>query len=158
MNAKTNAIVILLATALGAGCTFPTRYPVYEKDEVGRLMRIDSGEVLSVRDVVIAGNTDSKIGALGGAGVGTAAAMSAGSGPGTTGTALAQAGAAIGGAVVGNAAEEYLTRKAGQEVTVRLRSGEVRAIVYESEHDPLMVGDQVQLITADGGKTTIKRL
>jgi outer membrane lipoprotein SlyB len=141
-----------------SACTFPSSGTTYERDQVGRLMRVENAEVISVRDIVIEGSTDTRIGALGGAAVGSAATMGVGSGPGTTGTALAQAGGAIAGAVVGNAVEDYVTRKEGQEVTVRLRTGELRAVVRETNYDPLLPGDQVQLLTADGGMTTVKRL
>jgi outer membrane lipoprotein SlyB len=56
---------------------------------------------------------------------------------------------AVAGGVAGQALEEGTTRKAGVEITVRLQSGELRAIVQE-ETDKFVAGQRVRLLTSGG--------
>jgi outer membrane lipoprotein SlyB len=85
-----------------------------------------------------------------GAAAGGIAGGVAGSGVGQgRGSAVASVLGAVAGGVVGQAAEEGATRKPGVEITVRLQSGELRAIVQE-ETDKFVPGQKVRLLTSGG--------
>ncbi len=81
-----------------------------------------------------------------GAAVGAASASGVGHG---AGTALAQAGGAIVGAVAGQAVEEVVTRKNGLEMTIKMDDG--RTIVIAQVAPPnLNVGDRVRVLSSAG--------
>lgn len=112
------------------------------------MQRADIGTVLKVRDVTIEGKR-THLGQVGGAVLGGAAA-SPGRGANTTGQRIGVAGASVVGAIVGEGAEEYLTRKNAQEITVEMKNGELVVIVQESPPE-YRVGDQVHVIHGPGG-------
>ena len=53
------------------------------------------------------------------------------------------------GGVAGNTIENRMTEKAGLEITVRLESGELRAIVQEADLE-FTPGQRVRLVTSGG--------
>ena len=55
----------------------------------------------------------------------------------------------VAGGVAGNTIENRMTEKAGLEITVRLESGELRAIVQEADLE-FTPGQQVRLVTSGG--------
>ena len=147
--------VVLLGGGLAAfsGCTFPSRTSVYDRQSAGRSMSVDTGDVVSVRDVQISGRTT--IIGVGGGGLLGGAAASGGSG---VGGAVGQAAGAIGGAIVGEAVEEVATRRSAQEVTIKLSNGDTIAVVQEvSKEGRFNVGEHVQVLQGGGG-TTVRRL
>lgn len=104
--------------------------------------RQTEGTVEAVKEVIIDGR-QTRVGQIGGASVGAAAA-SGGLGRGTAG-ALGAAGAGVVGMVVGQKVEEFLTRKRGQEIVVRLDEG--RTIVIVQEVPPgFQPGDRVAVL------------
>lgn len=156
MNTKLPLLALALgAAAVSAGCTFPSRGTVYDRSRVGRTMHIDTGDVIAVREVTVSGQ-QGPIGVTGGGLVGHAAGRQA-AGAGASGAGLAGAGGAVVGAIAGSAVEEVVTRRAAQEVTVKLRSGDTIAIVQELKDGPFAVGEHVQVLQGAGG-SSLRRL
>lgn len=149
----------LFAASLGciltvAGCTFPSRGSVYDRNSVGRAMTVETGDVISVRDVEVSGRT-TIIGVGGGGLVGGAAGSGVGAG---VGSKIASAAGAVGGAVVGEAVEEAATRKPAQEIMVKTSNGDTIAIVQQIGPDgAFAVGEHVQVLQSSAG-ATLRRL
>lgn len=131
------------------GCASSLSGSAYSRGEARREMTVRMGTVESIRSVTIEG-TKSPVGTVAGGAIGGVAGSNVGGGKGTiVGTIL---GAVVGG-VAGSAAEEGLTRKQGQEITVRLDNGELRAIVQEAD-ETLKPGQRVRLVST-GGTTRV---
>lgn len=142
------------ALVLTAGCTFPSRGTVYDRNSAGRSMSVDTGEVVGTRDVQISGR-NTIVGVGGGAIMGGAAA-SGGSG---VGGAVVQAAGTIGGAIVGEAVEEVATRRWAQEITIKLSNGDTIAVVQEFKKEGrINVGERVQVLNGGGGATVRRML
>lgn len=135
----------LTASAVLMGCATSKSGDVYSRDEALREQTVRLATVESVRPVTIQG-TRSGIGAAAGGVTGGVAGSTVGHGKGST---IAGVLGAVGGGVAGQALEEGATRKPGVEVTVRLASGELRAIVQE-ETDKFVAGQKVRLLTVGG--------
>lgn len=145
MNAST-PVVLVAASLLVSACTFPSSRRVVPSSQANVLQNIDTGTVVSVREVVIEGER-SNIGMYGGGLLGGAAASGIGSG---VGTAIASAAGAVGGAIVGQATEEAITRKDAQEIIVRLDSGQQVVVTQEADGGYFREGDRVRLLTGGG--------
>ncbi len=116
-------------------------------------MSVETGDIVSIREVQVSGRT-TVIGVGGGAVVGGAAA-SGGSG---VGGAVAQAAGVVGGAILGEAVEEAATRKTAQEITIKMSNGSTMAVVQETAKDGgFRVGEHVQVLEGGAG-TTVRRL
>lgn len=137
-------MAILLATVL-SGCAGSNSGDVYKRDQTRQVHTVKMGIVESVRQVKIEG-TSSGIGAATGAVVGGVAGSSMGGGKGKIITAVV---GAVAGGLAGAAAEEGITRKDGVEITVKLDSGELVAIVQEAGEE-FHPGDAVRLLEGDG--------
>ncbi|HEX6320041.1 MAG TPA: glycine zipper 2TM domain-containing protein [Burkholderiales bacterium] len=138
-------LAALAASATLAGCATSKSGDVYSREEALREQTVRLATVESVRPVTIQG-TRSGIGAAAGGVVGGVAGSGVGHGKGST---IAGVLGAVGGGVAGQAIEEGTTRKPGVEITVRLQSGELRAIVQE-ETDKFVPGQRVRLLTSGG--------
>lgn len=154
MNSKLPLFFVAAGLVLaGVGCRFPSGSTVYDRHRVGRSMTVDSGDIVSVREVKVEGR-NTIIGVGGGAVMGGAAA-SGGSG---VGGAVVKAAGAVGGAILGEAVEEVATRKTAQEITIKMSTGSTVAVVQEVGKDgPFAVGEHVQVLEGGSG-TTIRRL
>lgn len=154
MNSKLRLFILALATAaLGAGCTFPSKTSIYDRSSAGRSMNVDTGSVVGVRNVQISGRNT--IIGVGGGGLMGAAAASGGSG---VGGAVVQAAGAVGGAIIGESVEEVATRKNAQEITVKLKNGEVIAIVQPiASEGTFRVGENVQVLQGGAG-ASVRRM
>ncbi len=140
--------IALLAAAVAAalaGCATRESGKVYSKHEAGREQLVRYATVDSVRKVVIQGS-QSGVGAVAG-GV-TGGVVGSGTGDGR-GAAVATVLGGVAGGVVGNTVEERMTRKDAFEITVRLDSGELRAIVQEADQE-FQPGQRVKLLTSGG--------
>jgi outer membrane lipoprotein SlyB len=116
-------------------------------------MSVDTGDVVSVRDVQISGR--STIIGVGGGGLVGGAAASGGSG---VGGAVVQAAGAVTGAIAGEAVEEVATRRWAQEIMVKLANGDTIAVVQEIKKEGrINVGEHVQVLHGGAG-TTVRRL
>jgi outer membrane lipoprotein SlyB len=153
MNSKlTRFLVALGAVMMAAACTLPSSKTIYDRKSVGNTMSVETGEVVSVREVEISGRT-TIIGVGGGAVVGHAAGSGMGKG---VGSSIAGAVGAVGGAVVGEALEEGATRKRAQEMTIKTSKGSTVAVVQVLDNDGMFrVGERVQIF--DGGNGSVVR-
>ena len=141
---KSAIAVATLAVLLGA-CQTRESANVYGKHETGREQTVRFATVDAVRKVTIQGS-QSGLGGVAGGVVGGVAGSGVGQGRGST------VGAVLGGVaggVAGNTIENRVTEKEGLEITVRLESGELRAIVQEADV-PFAPGQRVRLVTSGG--------
>lgn len=116
-------------------------------------MSVDTGDVVSVRDVQISGR-NTIVGVGGGAIMGGAVA-SGGSG---VGGAVVQAAGTVGGAILGESVEEVATRRWAQEIMIKLSNGDTIAVVQEFKKEGrINVGERVQVLHGGAG-TTVRRL
>ncbi|MGH8725956.1 MAG: glycine zipper 2TM domain-containing protein, partial [Burkholderiales bacterium] len=97
------------------------------------------------RKVVLQGS-QSGAGAVAGGVTGGVAGSGVGQGRGSAAAAVL---GGVAGGVVGNTVEEKMTRKDAFEITVRLDSGELRAIVQEADQE-FQPGQRVRLLTSGG--------
>jgi outer membrane lipoprotein SlyB len=137
--------LIVAATLVLAGCATHESANVYDKHEAGREQTVRMATVDSVRKVVLDGS-QSGIGAAAGGAVGGIAGSGVGHG---NGSAVAAILGALAGGLVGNMAEHKGTSKDALEITVKLDSGELRAIVQEADVD-LQPGQRVRLLSSGG--------
>lgn len=143
------AILSLAVAATLAGCAVaPQSASVYRSYQTQNEQSVRMGQVESVRDVIIA-NRDTGTGTMAGA---TLGGLAAGSNIGGGNGAIAAAiiGAVAGGAL-GSHAEKNLNSRKGFEITVKLDSGELRAITQEAD-ELFRPGERVRLLSA--GHTT----
>lgn len=141
---KTAIAVAALAATL-AGCQTRESANVYGKHEAGREQLVRFATVEAVRNVRIQGSQSGIGGAAGGI-VGGIAGSSVGQG---RGSAVGAVLGGVAGGVAGNTIENRATEKDALEITVRLDSGELRAIVQEADV-PLQPGQRVRLLTSGG--------
>jgi outer membrane lipoprotein SlyB len=142
---RITVLLASLAAAMLAGCATSKSGDVYSRDEALREQSVRLATIESVRPVTIQG-TRSGIGAVAGGVTGGVAGSGVGHGRGSD---IAGVLGAVGGGIAGQALEEGATRKPGVEITVRLESGELRAIVQE-ESDKFITGQKVRLLTLGG--------
>ena len=137
--------IILVATALLAGCAGGLGGGDYERGQTRGVQEVQMGVVESVREVKIEG-TKTGIGSTAGAVVGGVAGSEVGGGKGQIiGGVL---GAVVGG-VAGAAVEEGTTRQPGIEVTVRLDSGRMIAVTQAAD-EQFKVGERVRILSGSG--------
>ena len=139
--------VLLMAALAGvlAGCMTHESANVYSKHEAGREQTVRMATVDSVRKVLIDGS-QSGVGAAAGGVVGGVAGSGVGQGRGSS---VAGVLGAVAGGVAGNVLENKATSKDGLEITVRLDSGEMRAIVQEADLE-FTPGQRVRLLSSGG--------
>ena len=140
---KTAILATALALAL-SGCFSRESADVYGRHEAGREQTVRMATVDSVRKVLLEGSR-SGIGAASGGAVGGISGSTVGQGKGSS---VAGVLGAVGG-VAGSVLEEKVTRKDAFEITVRLDSGEMRAIVQEADVE-IKPGQRVRLLTSGG--------
>ena len=138
------AIIMMLAAVLGA-CASSNSGGVYKRGEARTVQTVKMGVVESVRLVKLEG-TKTPIGTGAGAVVGGVAGSTLGGGRGQVITTVL---GALAGGLAGSAAEEGLTRKDGVEITVKLDSGNMIAVVQEADEE-FNPGDKVRVLEANG--------
>jgi outer membrane lipoprotein SlyB len=141
---KTSIFAVALAAAL-AGCITHESANVYGKHEAGREQTVRMATVDSVRKVTLEGS-QSGVGAAAGGAVGGISGSQVGHGAGSSVAAVI--GAVAGGAA-GNALESKATSHDALEITVKLDSGEMRAIVQEADQQ-FSPGQRVRLLSSGG--------
>ncbi len=140
-------LAILVISVLLVACASSNSGSVYSRDEARKVQTIKLGVVESVRQVKLEG-TKSPVGTAGGAVVGGVAGSTIGGG---RGSAIAAVVGAIAGGIAGSAIEEGVTRKDGVEITVKLDSGALVAVVQEAD-EQFQPGERVRLV--ESGSTT----
>jgi len=141
------SVIIAGLLLMLAGCMSTLTGDSYSRDEARRPQTVQFGMVEYVRPVVIEG-TKTGIGAATGAVVGGIGGSTVGGGKGA---AVATVLGAVAGGVAGGMAEEGATKKQGVEITVRLDSGQIVAIVQQATPTAAFhVGDRVRVLTLNG--------
>ena len=128
--------------AVLTGCAQGLGEGAYTRDEARREQNVRMGIVESVRPVQIEG-TRTGVGPAAGAVVGGIAGSTVGGGRGSTAAAVL---GAVAGGVAGQAVEQGTTRRAGVEITVKLNSGALVAIVQEAD-ETFRAGDRVRILS-----------
>jgi len=141
---KTSILAVALAAAL-AGCITHESANVYSKHEAGREQTVRMATVDSVRKVTLEGS-QSGVGAAAGGAVGGISGSQVGHGAGSSVAAVL---GTVAGGVAGNAIESKATSHNALEITVRLDSGEMRAIVQEADQQ-FTPGQRVRLLSSGG--------
>jgi outer membrane lipoprotein SlyB len=136
--------IVVMAAMLGA-CVSSNSGSVYKRGEARTVQTVKMGVVESVRLVKLEG-TKSPVGTGAGAVVGGIAGNTVGGGRGRAITTVL--GAVVGG-LAGSAAEEGFTRKDGVEITVKLDSGNMIAVVQEAD-EQFNPGERVRILEANG--------
>lgn len=148
------ALFLALVTALlMGGCAAPgfpaapamsaTRGPAYKQQEFGVQRPVIVGTVQAVRDVTVEGD-GGLAGTVGGGLLGAVIGNQLGGG---LGKKLLTAAGGLGGAVFGNSVQKAATTVSAVEITVRLDSGSVVAILQPKEAGfAPKKGDQVRVI------------
>lgn len=142
---KTHALILILVV-LFAGCATSKSGDVYTRDQARREQTIRMGVVESVRPVLMEG-TKSPVGTVAGAAVGGLAGSTLGGGRGSSVAAVL---GAVAGGLAGSALEEGVTRKQAMEITVKMDSGQLIAIVQEGDPAGFRGGDRVRIISTGG--------
>lgn len=143
-------LAALLAASLLAGCaTPPPSGSVYRYGQTQNEQVVRMGTVESVRNVTIV-NPESGVGTMGGAALGGIAGSQIGHG---SGSAAASVAGAIAGGLLGNRVEANANQRPGFEITVRLDSGELRAITQAAD-EMFRPGERVRLLS-DGYQTRV---
>jgi outer membrane lipoprotein SlyB len=137
---KATYSAVALAVAL-SGCITHESANVYSKHEAGREQTVRMATVDSVRKVRLEGS-QSGLGAAAGGAVGGIGGAQVGHGAGSS-------VAAVLGGVAGNMLENKVTEKDALEITVKMDSGEYRAIVQEADQQ-FQPGQRVRLLTSGG--------
>jgi outer membrane lipoprotein SlyB len=139
------AILAGLAIAILAGCATSQSGSSYSRSATRGEMNVRMGVVESVRQVTIEG-TQSAVGPAAGAVIGGIAGSNVGQGRGSTVGAIL---GAVAGGVAGGAIEEGVTKKAGIEITVKLDSGKLIAVVQEAD-EQFRPGERVRVLDGQG--------
>jgi len=143
---KIVALILSAAIVSMAGCAGRSSSgSVYTPGQAQREQTVRMGVVESVRQVTIEPQ-QTGVGAATGGIVGGIAGANVGGGRGSiVGTVLG----AVAGGLAGQAAEGAFARKPGQEITVKLDNGELRAITQEAD-EVFRPGERVRLLSGTG--------
>ena len=156
MIKKIHILILLSILALGGCATGGFSPDVVSRDAAAKTQYVQSGVVVSVRNVTIEGDRDSGnlfgsiLGAIVGSNIG-------GEDDETTQEVGAVVGTAV-GSVVGQNVGESLSRKAGVEIIIKLDTNEREiSIVQEMPEDvdySFRAGDKVRIVRS-GGKARV---
>lgn len=142
----------LMTALLVAGCAPMRSGDVYHRGEALRAQSVEFGTIEGLRPVTIEGG-QTGVGTVGGAALGGIAGSTVGGGRGSAVGAVA--GAILGG-IAGSAVERDVTKANGVEITVRLDSGRMIAVVQEGAGAEFRPGERVRVLS-DGYSTRVSR-
>ncbi|WP_460904836.1 outer membrane lipoprotein [Paraburkholderia jirisanensis] len=152
MTAATAAL--LCSVALSACATVPAgSADMYSSFDTQREASVRMGTVESVRPVTIdASNGQPGVfGAIGGGLLGAVAGSAIGHGRGSLFSGIL---GGVAGAVAGDQVQTHLERHQGEEITVRLDDGALRAVTQSTGEGRFYPGERVQLLS-EGGVTRV---
>lgn len=144
------AAAVIAGSLAATGCAYnSTASNVYTASQAQREQTVRLATVESVRAVRISSNNGqpSGLGAVGGGALGAVAGSAIGGGRGSIVTGII---GGIAGAVAGNTVENATAMRDGVEITVRLDSGELRAITQTASGEIFQAGDRVRLLSSGG--------
>lgn len=150
MNARI-IITIILIGLFSLACASSRSGSVYTRDQARVVHTVEKGTIESIQPVRIEG-TKTPVGTVAGGATGAVLGSTIGEG---TGKALAAVAGAIVGGLAGSAVEEKVTEKEGQEITVKLDSGETLVIVQEADQG-LYPGMRVNVLSGSDGTTRVR--
>lgn len=137
------ATLTLICAALLAGCaTTPPSGSVYRAYQTQNEQVVRTGRVESVRNVTIA-DPESGVGTMGGAALGGLAGSNVGRGNGSAAMGIV---GAIAGGLLGQRVEASANNRPGFEITVKLDSGELRAVTQAAD-ELFRPGERVRLVS-----------
>lgn len=137
------SVPLFLIAALLAGCaSTPQSGNVYRAYQTQNEQVVRTGTVESVRNVVIV-NPESGVGTMGGAALGGLAGSQAGHGNGSAAVGII---GAIAGGLIGQRVEASTNQRPGFEITVKLDSGELRAVTQAAD-ELFRPGERVRLLS-----------
>lgn len=144
-----NKFSLFIATLLLlTGCASNLTGENYSASEAKRIQQVDFGVVIAQRPVVIDGRQNGVLGTAAGGVLGGVIASNVGGGSGRD--VATGIGAIIGG-ILGQQVEERATRKQGQEITVRLDTGETISIVQQiNQANFFKENDRVKVLQQGG--------
>lgn len=142
----TQLILVSAISATLAACATSNSGEVYSREDARKVQTVRMGVVESIRQVKLEG-TKSPIGTVAGGVVGGIAGSAVGGNDKVS--AIAAVIGAVAGGIAGAAIEEGATRADGIEITVKLDSGSLIAIVQEAT-DQFTPGERVRLIESNG--------
>jgi outer membrane lipoprotein SlyB len=142
MKVRIGLALVIVGCLGAAGCASDLGGGSYERTETRRVMQVRMGVVESVRQVRLEG-TESGVGVLAGTAIGGIAGSNVG---GNRGSMIGGVLGAVAGGIAGAAAEQLATKKMGLEITVKLDSGDLLAVIQEAD-DTFQVGDRVRLLS-----------
>jgi outer membrane lipoprotein SlyB len=144
---KAGVGVVAVSALLLGGCAQQSLTgEAYSRSEARQVQQVQYAVIDSVRPVVIEGRTDGIVGT--GAIVGGIAGSNIGGGSGST---VASVLGAVAGGIAGQRIEEATSRRQGQEITLRLDSGEMISVVQEVENGQFFrPGDRVRVLRSGG--------
>ena len=150
---KTAMVLMVCITSLLAGCAGPnTAGEKYSRRDTLRTMQVRYGEVLMVVPVVIDGEA-TRLGLVGGGGVGYAIGREIDNG----GSHVGRAVGGVVGAVAGQAIEKKITEQDGLEITIEMDNGRVIAIVQAATVD-FTDGERVRVLTGRGDHARVLKI
>ncbi len=136
----------IAASAFISGCASTSSGSVYSSAQARGEQTIRMGVVESVRQVTIVGS-NSGVGTIAGGAIGGVAGSNIGGG--SRGSAVGTILGAVAGGLAGNAIEQGTTKKPGLEITVKLDSGELRAVTQDAD-EVFRPGERVRLLFGGG--------
>jgi outer membrane lipoprotein SlyB len=145
-------ISLVAVIAVITGCASSQSGEVYSRKQAQQAQTVQLGVVEFVKEVQVEGS-DSGVGTVAGGVAGAVIGSTIGGGRGSKLAALG--GAAI-GAITGRAVEEKTSEYTGLEITVKLDSGKVIAVVQEADV-PFAVGDRVRVLSDNKGTTRVQK-
>jgi outer membrane lipoprotein SlyB len=145
---KLIAIGLASSLILLSGCASSLSGSAYERRQARSVHDVQMGVVEHVREVQIEG-TKSGVGTGAGTIIGASAGGNAGGNRGSVGRMVGGVAGAVIGGVAGAMAEEGVTRQKGYEITVKLDSGRMMAIVQAADED-FKVGERIRVLTGGG--------
>lgn len=148
---RTIALMIMLPVTFLMATSVSANTNNFNSNQTGRAQTVQMGTVYAVRDVNIQ-NDGTRTGNATGAALGGIAGSTIGGGR------RANTAGAVGGAVAGRAVGNAVTssNQSGVEITVRLDSNLLMAVVQAGNSNEFRVGDSVR-VTNDGRTTRVIR-
>lgn len=143
--------ILASAILLLPACAASQSGSAYERSQARTAYEVQMGVVEHIREVQIEG-TKSGVGAVAGGAAGSVVGREAGNSP--VGRAVGGIAGAVIGGVAGAAAEEGVTRQKGYEITVKLDSGRLLAVVQAADEE-FRVGERVRIIQGGQGGTRV---
>lgn len=140
-------MILLVAAALSACSVSHYSSGVYTPRQTMNEQSVRMGYVESIREIVIE-KGQSGVGTLTGAALGGLAGSNVGQGKGSVAAGIL---GAVAGGMIGQSIEKDMNHVRGLEITIKLDSGELRAITQDAD-EMFRIGDRVRLLS--NGHTT----